>query len=192
VEYATIIGGFGGQGILFAGQVLAQAAVLEGRDVSWMPSYGPEMRGGTASCTVVIADHPIGSPIVDIADGVIALNPPSMAKYERLLTPGGLLIANGSLIEALPGRTDIEFLALPCTGIARTTGPGLLVSVVALGGLIARRPIVTVASVRQALVELVGRHHPELVDADLAAFGAGYDAADPADARASAGVAALA
>ena len=88
MQHATIFGGFGGQGLLFAGHVLAQAAVIEGRMVSWMPSYGPEMRGGTASCTVIIADHPIGSPIVDSADSVVALNPPSLAKFEPLLVAG--------------------------------------------------------------------------------------------------------
>lgn len=185
MEHATIIGGFGGQGILFAGQVLAQAALIEGRDVSWMPSYGPEMRGGTASCTVVIADHRIGSPIVDRADSVVALNPPSMAKFERVLVPGGLLVVNGSLIEAEPGRNDIEVLTLPCTDIARAAGHDRLVSVVALGGLLARRPIVTPASVREALVELVGRHHPELLDADLGALAGGFAGAavKRADAR---------
>jgi len=177
VEHATIIGGFGGQGILFAGQLLAQAALLEGRAVSWMPSYGPEMRGGTASCTVVMADHPIGSPIVDIADSVVALNPPSMAKYEAFLTPGGLLVINGSLIEAESGRTDVELLSLPCTELARAAGHDRLVSVVALGALIARRPVVSIESVHEAMVELVGRHHPELLEADLAAFAGGYDRA---------------
>ena len=170
MEHSTIIGGFGGQGILFAGQLLAQAALLEGRDVSWMPSYGPEMRG-------VIADHPIGSPIVDVADSVIALNPPSMAKYTSFLVPGGLLVVNGSLIEAEPGRTDIELLSLPCTDVARTAGHDRLVSVVALGGLIARRPSVTLESMREAMAELVGRHHPDLLQADLAAFAGGYDRA---------------
>jgi len=182
VEHATIISGFGGQGILFAGQALAQAALIEGRDVSWMPSYGPEMRGGTASCTVIVADRPIGSPIVDRADSVIALNPPSMAKYERFLAAGGLLILNGSLIEAEPGRHDVEVLTLPCTAIAREAGHDRLVSVVALGGLLARRPIVAIDSMRQALTELVGRRHPELVDADLAAFTGGYDRAGLAQA----------
>ena len=177
MEHSTIIGGFGGQGILFAGQALAQAALVEGRAVSWMPSYGPEMRGGTASCTVVIADHPIGSPIADVADSVVALNPPAMARYERLLAPGGLLVVNASLIEAEPGRHDVEVLALPCTELARAAGDGRLVGVVALGGLLARRPIVRPESMRQALAELVGGHHPELLDADLAAFTGGYERA---------------
>ena len=106
MQHATVISGFGGQGLLFAGRVLAEAAMIEGRHVSWMPSYGPEMRGGTASCTVIIADHPIGSPIVDSADSVIALNPPSMAKFEPLLAAGGLLIANSTLIEAEQGAIE--------------------------------------------------------------------------------------
>ncbi|MGZ9276460.1 MAG: 2-oxoacid:acceptor oxidoreductase family protein [Candidatus Limnocylindrales bacterium] len=175
-SHATIIAGFGGQGLLFAGQVLAQAANLEGLEVSWMPSYGPEMRGGTASCTVIIADRPIGSPIVDVADSVIALNPPSMAKFEPVLAPGGLLVLNTTLIEAEPQRADIELAALPCTALARAAGNDLLASVVALGGLLARRPIVTVASVHAALADLTAAHHSELLEADLAAFDAGYGA----------------
>jgi len=177
MEHGTILCGFGGQGILFAGQVLAEAALIEGRDVSWMPSYGPEMRGGTASCTVVIADHPIGSPIVDEPDSVIALNPPSMAKYESMLVAGGLLVLNDSLIEAEPSRHDIETLRLPCTQLARAAGDDRLVSVVGLGGLIARRPIVGPDALREALTILVGKHHPELLSADLGAFDAGFERA---------------
>jgi 2-oxoglutarate ferredoxin oxidoreductase subunit gamma len=177
MEHATIFAGFGGQGLLLASQVLAQAALNEGRDVSWMPSYGPEMRGGTASCTVIVADHPIGSPIVDVADSVIALNPPSLAKFEPLLAPGGLLILNGSLIEAEPSRSDIEVVDVPCTATARSAGDGRLVSVVALGALIARRPIVSPATVRETLTEIVGQHHPELIAADLGAFDSGFNRA---------------
>ena len=177
MEHGSILCGFGGQGILFAGQVLAQAAMLEGSQVSWMPSYGPEMRGGTASCSVVVADRPIGSPLVDQPDSVIALNPPSMARYEALLVPGGLLVMNCSLISTHPTRTDIEIVALPCTELARTAGDDRLVSVVGLGALVARRPIVGASAVREALAELVRTHHPELVEADLAAFAAGFDRA---------------
>jgi 2-oxoglutarate ferredoxin oxidoreductase subunit gamma len=176
MQHATILGGFGGQGLLFAGHVLAEAAVIEGRDVSWMPSYGPEMRGGTASCTVIVADRPIGSPIVDAADSVVALNPPSLAKFEGLLVPGGLLVVNASLIEAEPRRKDVELLALGCTTLARAAGDDRLVSVVALGGLLARRPVVSPDSVREALVELLGRRHPELLAADLGAFTSGLEA----------------
>jgi 2-oxoglutarate ferredoxin oxidoreductase subunit gamma len=181
MEHSTIFGGFGGQGLLFAGHVLAEAAVIDGLEVSWMPSYGPEMRGGTASCTVIVGDRPIGSPIVDAADSVVALNPPSLAKFEGTLTPGGLLVLNASLIEAEPRRTDIEVLALPCTALARTAGDDRLVSVVALGGLVARRPIVSVEAIREALANLVGRH-ANLLEADLAGFARGYERANLAGA----------
>lgn len=182
MQHAAIFGGFGGQGLLFAGRVLAQAAVIEDLSVSWMPSYGPEMRGGTASCTVIVADRPIGSPIVDTADSVIALNPPSLAKFEPLLVPGGLLILNASLIEAEPRRTDVEVVSIPCTALARAAGDDRLVSIVALGGLIARRPIVSPESIQQAIEETLGRHHPELIAADLAAFARGLQQAGATEA----------
>jgi 2-oxoglutarate ferredoxin oxidoreductase subunit gamma len=184
MEHATIFGGFGGQGLLFAGHVLAQAAVIEGRTVSWMPSYGPEMRGGTASCTVIISDRQIGSPIVDAADSVVALNPPSLAKFEPLLVPGGLLIVNASLIEAEHRRADVEVVGVPCTALARQAGDDRFVSVVALGCLIARRQIVDRESLRGALIEVLGDRRPEMLEANLAALDSGYRA--PAEAFAPA------
>jgi 2-oxoglutarate ferredoxin oxidoreductase subunit gamma len=199
MERATIIAGFGGQGLLFAGHVLALAAVAEGREVSWMPAYGPEMRGGTASCTVVVADRPIGSPIVDAAHAVLALNPPSLAKFEPLLVPGGLLVCNSSLIEAEPSRSDIEVVRVPCAVLARPGGSpelgipprmgspadGRLVGIVALGALVARRPIVRPESVHDAIERLLAEHHPELVAADRAAFEAGLGASSAARAAGS-------
>lgn len=187
MQHATILGGFGGQGLLFAGHVLAQAAVIEGRAVSWMPSYGPEMRGGTASCTVIVADHPIGSPIVDSADSLVALNPPSLAKYEPLLVAGGLLIINASLIEAEPARTDVEVIALPCSAIARASGDDRFVSIIALGALLARSAIVRSESIRQALIDVVSEHRPDLIEANLAAFSSGYQAAIDAAGPAASG-----
>ena len=187
MEHATIFGGFGGQGLLFAGHVLAQAGVIEGRIVSWMPSYGPEMRGGTASCTVIISDHAIGSPIVDSADCVVALTPPSLAKFDLLLAAGGLLILNDSLIEAEPRRTDVGVVAIPCSALARAAGDERYVSMVALGGLVARSAIVRSESIRQALVDIVGDDRPALIEANTAAFGSGYDAAVEATAPAASG-----
>ena len=179
MEKGAIFAGFGGQGLLFCGKLLAQAALLEGRHVTWMPSYGPEMRGGTASCTVVVSDRLIGSPILDRADAVVALNPPSLARYESVVAPDGLLLINTSLIEQIPTRHDIEVLALPCSRIASEVGDVGLVSVVALGGLIAARPIVRPESVRRALLEMLGGHKRELLNADLAAFDRGLEAAAP-------------
>lgn len=177
MERSVIIAGFGGQGILFAGRVLAEAAVDEGREVSWIPSYGPEMRGGTASCTVIVADEPIGSPIVDQASAAIVMNPPSLAKFEPLVAPGGLLVVNSSLVEAECRRRDVEQLRLPCTALARSAGDDRLVSVVALGALIGRLPLVGPDSIRRAIETAVGADRPETVAADLAAFEAGLAAA---------------
>ena len=172
MERATILSGFGGQGLLFAGQVLAQAGMLEGRSVSWLPSYGPEMRGGTAACTVIVADRPIGSPVVDRVDVLIALNPPSLAKFEELLAPDGLLVLNDSLIEAEPARTDVEVLRVPCSALARTVGDERVISVIALGAAIGRRPIVGPDFVRQALTQKGG---PEVVEMNLRAFALGFE-----------------
>ena len=177
MDRSTILAGFGGQGILFAGTVLARAAMTEGQEVLWIPSYGPEMRGGTASCTVIVGDTEIGSPVVDRADAVVALNPPSLAKFEALVAPGGLLVINESLIEAEPTRTDIEIVKVPCTQLARTAGDDRLVSVVALGALLARRPLVELDSVRAAITAIVSKKRPEILDADLGALEAGHRAA---------------
>lgn len=179
MNHGAIFAGFGGQGLLFCGHVLAEAALLEGKHVTWMPSYGPEMRGGTASCTVVISDRPIGSPILDQADIVVALNPPSLARFEPVVAPHGLLVVNNSLIEAEPKRTDIEVLSLPFTRLASEVGDVALVSVVALGGLIAYRPIVRPESIRHALMEMLTGKKRHLLDADLAAFDRGHEAAAP-------------
>jgi len=177
VERSVIIAGFGGQGILFAGQILAEAAVEEGREAFWIPSYGPEMRGGTASCTVIVGDEPIGSPVVDRASAAIAMNPPSLARFESLVAPGGLLVVNSTLIEAACGRSDVDELRVPCTALARTAGDDRLVSVVALGALVARLPLVSAEAVRSAIEAAVGAKRPEILAADLAAFDAGIAAA---------------
>ncbi|HEX3265075.1 MAG TPA: 2-oxoacid:acceptor oxidoreductase family protein [Candidatus Limnocylindrales bacterium] len=172
----TVLSGFGGQGLLFAGQVLAQAGLEGGRHVSWLPSYGPEMRGGTASCTVIVSERPIGSPIADVADVVIALNPPSLARFEGLLRPGGLLVINDSLIETEPARTDIEVLRVPCSAIARGAGDDRVVSIVALGAAMARRPIVTEAVLREGLRTVAHRAGPDAVERNLRALEAGSEA----------------
>lgn len=176
-ETATILAGFGGQGLLVGGTVLARAATDAGLEAFWIPSYGPEMRGGTASCTVIVADRPIGSPMVDRPDVVVALNPPSLAKFEASIRPGGLLVVNGSLIEAVPSRTDLEIVTIPCTAIARQAGDERLTCVVALGAVLARRPIVTREAALGALADVVGAKHPEILAADIAGFEAGWDAA---------------
>ena len=112
IDFSVILAGFGGQGILSAGKMAAEAALYEGKEVSWFPSYGPEMRGGTANCSVVISDQPIGSPVINDADVVICLNQPSMEKFEEQIKPGGILIIDSSLIHIKPTRTDIRFISM--------------------------------------------------------------------------------
>lgn len=176
MEHGLILSGFGGQGLLFAGRIVAQAAVLEEQFVSWLPSYGPEMRGGSAACTVIVSDRQIGSPIVDQAEVVIALNPPALAKYTALLAPGGLLVLNDSLIEADPDRTDIEVLRIPASALARTIGDERFISIIALGAALTRRPIVAPASLRRALEEL-DKGGQAVTDANLRAVDLGISAA---------------
>lgn len=173
---SIILSGFGGQGLLFAGRVLAQAAVDEGRHVTWLPSYGPEMRGGSAACTVVVSDSPIGSPIVDVADVLIALNPPSLARYERLVARGGLIVLNSSLIEAEP-QAEAEVVRVPCSALARESGDERVVSIVALGAMVARRAMVAPGSIRRVLSSMGGSAGSETVAGNLRAFEAGHAAA---------------
>ena len=130
MQTEIVIAGFGGQGVLFAGQVLAYAAMDDGKHVTWIPSYGPEMRGGTANCTVVVADEEIGSPIVRHPKAVIAMNQPSLEKYEPLVAENGTLLINSSLIDQSVGRTDLQCLFVPANEIAETIGDKRMATIV--------------------------------------------------------------
>lgn len=177
MEHSVVFAGFGGQGLLFAGQILARAAIADGLESFWIPSYGPEMRGGTASCTVIVSDQEIGSPVVDRYDAAVAMNPPSLARFGPRVAEGGLLIANSSLTgDVSAGRAEIEELRLPCTELAASAGDDKLVSVVALGALVGRLGWVSPESVIAAIREVVGAKRPEILDMDLGAFEAGLRA----------------
>jgi 2-oxoglutarate ferredoxin oxidoreductase subunit gamma len=176
VERSVVFAGFGGQGLLFAGQILARAAIKDGLETFWIPSYGPEMRGGTASCTVIVGEDAIGSPVVDRYDAAVVMNPPSLVKFAPRLADEGLLIVNASLVtEPAPVRVHDE-LRIECTRLAAEAGDDKLVSVVALGALVARTGIVSPDGVRRAIREVVGAKRPQVLEADLAAFGAGFAA----------------
>src|SRR5512143_920952 len=136
MQTEVIFAGFGGQGVLFAGQVLAFAAMDAGHDVTWMPSYGPEMRGGTANCTVVIADEEIGSPLVRHPKAAVVMNLPSLDKYEPLVAPGGVLIVNSTLITRRPAREDIRVIEAPANAIAEELGSAKLANMVLAGALV--------------------------------------------------------
>lgn len=177
MERAVVFAGFGGQGLLFAGQILARAAIADGLETFWIPSYGPEMRGGTAACTVIVGDEEIGSPVVDRYDAAVVMNRPSLAKFGSRVANGGLLIVNTSLVgEASAERPQTHELRLPCTELAASAGDDKLVSVVALGALIGRLGWVSPASAVSAIREVVGAKRPAVVEADLAAFDAGFRA----------------
>ena len=177
MDHSVVFAGFGGQGLLFTGQVLARAAIKDGLEVFWIPSYGPEMRGGTASCTVIVGDTPIGSPVVDRFDAAVTMNLPSLRKFAPRVAPAGLLLMNSSLLgDEKTGRSDLVEMPLQCTALAALGGDDKLVSIVALGALVARTGWVTPESVRTALREMAGKKRPEVVDADLGAFEAGLQA----------------
>ncbi len=176
MQTEILIAGFGGQGVLFAGQVLAYAAMDSGKMVTWIPSYGPEMRGGTANCTVIIADDEIGSPLVRNPQAAIVLNLPSLDKYEPLVTPGGVLVANASLINRGPSRTDIINVFLPAQEIAEEIGNRRLLNMVALGALLACMPVLSIEAVEKALSDHLPERHQKLLPENFAALrrGAAY------------------
>ena len=161
-----VISGFGGQGVLFAGHILAAAGMAEDRHVTWLPSYGPEMRGGTAHVTVIVADEPIGSPIVRQPGIVIALNKPSVTKYEPLLRTGGLLVVNSTLVAETPIREDVDVVLIPATETAEEIGSAKMANIVALGAMLAHRPVVDSGTVESALEEKLASAGHQLVEAN--------------------------
>lgn len=151
LSWEILFAGFGGQGIMVAGQLLAYAAMMEGKNVSWIPSYGPEMRGGTANCAVVIAQGSIPSPVVSEPDVLVAMNRPSMEKFEVMLNPGGTLLYNSSLIDTRPGRRDITVVPVPANEVADELGNTRIANMVALGALLGCLPVATPESVVESM-----------------------------------------
>jgi 2-oxoglutarate ferredoxin oxidoreductase subunit gamma len=170
-----IFAGFGGQGILFVGQLLAYAALAEGKHVTWIPSYGPEMRGGTANCTVVVSDEPIGSPVCKHPSIAAVFNNPSLEKYEGLVKPGGLLVVNESLVVHKPGRADLEAVLLPATTLASELGEVRATNVVMLGALLARKPLVDAATVEQVMRDKLGARKAHMLEVNRAALERGKE-----------------
>lgn len=177
MQKEIIIAGFGGQGVLFGGQVLAVAAMDAGREVTWIPSYGPEMRGGTANCTVVIADEEIGSPLVEHPPLAVALNLPSFDKYEDLLQPGGTLVVNKSMVDRDARRKDIKVLMVPCNQIAEEVGSTKLVNIVAIGALVSALPELGLEALEKALTDHLPARHRDLLTKNHEALRRGFAAA---------------
>ncbi len=159
--------------MLFAGQVLAFAAMDSGYDVTWMPSYGPEMRGGTANCTVVIADEEIGSPTIKHPKAAVVMNLPSLDKFEPLVTPGGVLIVNSSLVNRDPTRSDITWVMIPAQEIAEMIGPRRLLNMVMLGALLDKLPILPLDAIKSSLGAHLPERHKKLLPSNLRALDKG-------------------
>jgi 2-oxoglutarate ferredoxin oxidoreductase subunit gamma len=169
-----IVSGFGGQGTLLAGHVLAEAGLKDEMHVTWLPSYGPEMRGGTAHCTVILSDEPIGAPIVSQPKVALAMNKPSVTKYEALVKPEGLLIVNSSLVPEKPQRGDIQVLMIPATEEAEALGNGRMANSVMLGALLATMPLVGRPAIEAALEKVLAKKKDDdLVTSNLEALARG-------------------
>jgi 2-oxoglutarate ferredoxin oxidoreductase subunit gamma len=179
MQEEIIISGFGGQGALFAGMLLAYAGMDSGKNVTWIPSYGPEMRGGTAHVIVIIADEEIGSPVVRRPSAAIALNNPSMEKYEALVKEGGVLVYNSSLIASPARRTDIRYVAAPASDIAGELGSVKMANVVALGALVAATGVLPLEAMTKALREHLPESKRQLLEPNVQALRRGAELVQP-------------
>ena len=173
--FNILIAGFGGQGVLFAGKCLAYNGLTEGKQVSWLPSYGPEMRGGTASCSVVLSDDPVGSPIVSNPDVLIAMNLPSLDKYENDTVSGGKIFVDSTLISRSVVRTDVSAYYIPATKMANDNGTPTLANMIILGKMIKETGIVAFDSAVEAMKKVVSAKHADLLEANINALKLGYN-----------------
>ncbi|MDR7076756.1 2-oxoglutarate ferredoxin oxidoreductase subunit gamma [Neobacillus niacini] len=168
-----IIAGFGGQGVMSMGQLIAYAGMLEGKGVSWLPSYGPEQRGGTANCAVVISDEQVGSPLVTRPSTAIVLNNPSFDKFEPLVRPGGLLMINSSLVTKISGRSDIEMIELSATDMAADLGNSRVANMILLGAFIELTKVVTSDSIIESLKKVLSEEKHHLIEFNKQALAKG-------------------
>ena len=175
MTHSFLIAGFGGQGLLFAGKFLVNKGMLEGKEVSWLPSYGPEMRGGTANCSVIISDDPVGSPIVDHPDVLMVMNLPSLDKYENAVQGGGMIFVDSSLIERKVERTDVKTFYIPATRMAAEGGITTLANMIITGKILKELGQFNDADVEAALHKVVSAKHPEMYDVNLKALKLGRD-----------------
>lgn len=171
MENKIICAGFGGQGVMSMGQLLAYAGMIEDKQVSWLPSYGPEMRGGTANCAVTVSDEPIGSPIItDDADAAIIMNLPSLIKFEKDVKPGGKIFINSSLITKKVERTDVEVYYIDANQLAADIGNIKAANLVMLGALLKANPIVDIEAILEAFKKVFGPSKEKFIPQNRAAL----------------------
>ncbi len=166
-EQQIIIAGFGGQGILSAGRLLAYAGMLENKSVSWLPSYGPEMRGGTANCNIIITDGQVGSPIVNSASALIAMNTPSLEKFEKFVRSNGVIIVDSSLVSKQIKRDDVAVYRIPATEMAMEAGNTTFANIYLLGKLIAHTGIIEPESIEAALKNVLKEKYHNLIPKEM-------------------------
>ena len=170
----VILAGFGGQGILFTGKILAYAAMLTGKKLSWLPSYGPEMRGGTANCHVIIDDNPIGSPIVTNPDILIVMNRPSLDKFESAVTKDGYVFVDSSLVDREVARDDVKSVYINATEIADGIGNKGLANMVMLGAVLKKTEVFTLEEIEETMKKSLPASKLSLVEANMKAVNEGY------------------
>lgn len=170
-----LFAGFGGQGILFAGKLLAYKGLTEDKQVSWLPSYGPEMRGGTASCSIILSDDPVGSPIVSNPNILIAMNLPSLDRYEDAVEAGGMIFYDSSLIEREVKRTDVKAFPIPATKLADENGTPTLANMIIMGKVLGETGEFTEEGVLAALKKVISAKRADMLDVNLNAMKIGRD-----------------
>ena len=173
VQY--LFSGFGGQGILFAGKFIAYKGLIEEKQVSWLPSYGPEMRGGTASCGVIVGDEPVGSPIVNSPDVLIAMNLPSLDKYENSVAPGGVIFVDSTLVERAVKRQDVTVYAIPATRLASDNGFPTLANMIIVGKVLQVMGQFEKAGVEAALKKVISAKRADMLDVNFKAMQIGAE-----------------
>ncbi len=173
----VIFAGFGGQGVLLMGQLVTYAGMMEGQNVTWMPSYGPEMRGGTANCGVVVSDEEIASPLVAEPMSVVAMNRPSLEKFQEVVRPGGLVVYNSSLVDSGPARADVLALAVPANDIASELGDVRVANMVALGAYLGMKRVVSPETVLEALKKVLPERRHSLIPLNRQAIARGLEVA---------------
>ncbi len=175
MTHEILLAGFGGQGILFAGKILAYSGLMDDKEVSWLPSYGPEMRGGTCNCSVCISDEPIGSPLVLEPSILIVMNTPSMEKFAGAVKPGGVIIADSTMVDVKTDRTDVSAYYIPATQIAQENGLAGGANIVLLGKLFKETKIVTPETFKKAIEKVVPAKKAALAANNLKAVQLGID-----------------
>ena len=170
MTHSYLIAGFGGQGLLFAGKFLAYKGLLENKEVSWLPSYGPEMRGGTANCTVILSSERIGAPLVETATEIIVMNRPSLLKFESAVKPGGTVFVNSSIVPDKVSRTDVRAVYVPCDQIAAELGNPKVANMVMLGAYIGATGALKVETIVEMIHEMFTGKKAKLVPLNLEAL----------------------